>query len=113
MFIFHSRPNRATKADEFVQTKVKDVDRRARELESEVERLRGQLDRHQEFTEALWFLVRERLGLSEDDPLIAEINRRLERYEEYVAAAAKACEQCGRTVSLRSGQCVYCGSKDD
>jgi hypothetical protein len=63
---------------------------------------------------ALWLLLKDKLQLSEQD-LEGYISKiKIEQEEAQTKAAegiqnAEKCEKCGRTVSIKTGACLYCG----
>ena len=68
--------------------------------------------------DALWQIVQKKFGLNEGDleAEISEIKKKRSEAAKQEAAAAplgiEKCAKCGRTVSAKTGICIYCG-KDD
>ncbi len=60
--------------------------------------------------EAMWSLLREKLGLS-DDELVQRMND-LDlsdgKLDGKVRKGAVSCPKCGRTISRRLPKCIYC-----
>ncbi len=64
-------------------------------------------------TEALWLLLKERHGYSDEDLIhrIQEIDLRDGKLDGKVAKQQKAaCPQCGRTLVGSRPVCLYCGA---
>ena len=104
---FTPPPGSARASLESTRAKAENADRAVRELKREVADLTARLERLQGACEAMWFLLKDRLGpeAPELQNLIGEIDRRLDAVEE---AEVQACPHCGRTVSQRTGVCIYC-----
>lgn len=63
---------------------------------------------------ALWELLRDRTELTEDDLLakVEEVDLRDGRADGKISKTVKKCPKCGRTMSPRHKQCLYCGAQD-
>ena len=87
---------------------------RARSAEDDVASLRGQVDRLQMICEAMWTIVRDRLGIADEDlsRLVEEIDLRDGKSDGRSQPAAPACARCGRVVSARTRVCIYCGAQN-
>jgi ribosomal protein S27AE len=61
---------------------------------------------------AVWEIVRERYGLSDEDLLnkVKEIDLLDGVLDGKVSMKPLACPKCGRTVSARRMRCIYCGT---
>lgn len=61
--------------------------------------------------EAMWSLVREKLSLTDEDIVrrMNEIDLSDGRLDGKVQKNAVACPSCGRTISRRFPNCMYCG----
>ena len=67
-------------------------------------------------TEALWTILRDRMGLVDEDliKIIKEIDMQDGRMDGRVAKQANAaCPDCGRTLLGRHPACLYCGAVVD
>lgn len=98
-----------------VETNVRagDTSIAAHEAREQVEFIRMDIERLLMVTEALWILLRDEHGYS-DEQLIKQvqtIDLRDGRLDGRVARQAPTtCPQCGRTVAARHSKCMYCGS---
>jgi len=80
---------------------------------SSVDELEARLDRLALVTEALWTLLRERVGMT-DEELIArvrEVDLSDGVLDGKVKHPASTCPGCGRTLSRRHVRCIYCGAE--
>ena len=61
---------------------------------------------------ALWTLLRERTGLTEEDLLarVRELDLRDGREDGRIATTVSSCRSCGRVLARRHARCIYCGS---
>ncbi len=80
-----------------------------------VDKLKGDVERLMLITEALWELLREEHGCT-DEQLIAkitEIDLRDGKLDGRVSTKAqpRACPQCGRVIMRDRTQCAYCGAE--
>jgi len=73
--------------------------------------LRSQLDRLQMICEAMWQVIKERVGSDDEHllKLVEQIDLRDGRLDGRSAPAASNCSACGRMVSVRTGVCLFCG----
>jgi len=62
---------------------------------------------------AMWSLVKDRLGFSEQDlaKTAQDIDLRDGVPDGKITRKGKKCARCGRTISLRHNRCLYCGSE--
>ena len=63
---------------------------------------------------ALWELLRDRTDLTEADLLakVQEVDLRDGQADGRINKTVKKCPRCGRTMSPRHGECLYCGERD-
>ena len=58
--------------------------------------------------QALWFLVRDRLNLTDED-----LSRMVQViHTESASPIAANCQHCGRPLEKRQPHCLYCGKED-
>lgn len=62
---------------------------------------------------AMWSLIQEKTGLSEEDLMqrVQEIDLRDGVADGKITRTIKQCGHCGRTISKRHTKCLYCGSE--
>jgi hypothetical protein len=77
---------------------------RVRELEFSVARMALA-------TQALWELLRERVGISDAELLarITEIDLRDGAQDGRMTPIKTSCPKCGRVMNSKSSRCIYCG----
>jgi len=63
---------------------------------------------------AIWSLLREKLGFTEENLLdrVREIDLQDGVLDGKVARQTTKCSNCGRTMSTRHNKCLYCGHED-
>lgn len=87
----------------------------ARKAKTEGEALAERFDRLALMTEALWLLLRDRLGVTEEE--LTAIARDLDlsdgRLDGRVRRASAECASCGRMVGKNRAKCLYCGTPMD
>jgi len=84
----------------------------AREAKSDVDGLRFDVERLLMVTEALWMILKEQLGYTDDELYrrVAEIDMRDGKLDGKVAKTQPAtCPHCNRTIIGRRPTCLYCG----
>ena len=76
-----------------------------------VDELQAKLDRTLLACEALWTLVRDKLGVTDVELLdrINQIDLSDGKLDGKVRKTAVSCPSCGRTLARRFPKCVYCG----
>ncbi|MGE4070767.1 MAG: hypothetical protein AB7E72_06285 [Lysobacterales bacterium] len=81
-----------------------------RRANSELERLRIDLDRLSLVCRAMYSLLQESQGLTEQDLLrrVDEIDAQDGQSSGRVRAAVRPCPECGRTCGPRQRFCLYC-----
>lgn len=84
----------------------------ARTAESEARGLSERIERLSLVNEALWSLLREKLGLTEEQlaDRVREVDLSDGQLDGRVRHPAVPCPKCGRTVSRRRDRCLYCGA---
>ena len=87
----------------------------ARTLRDDVARLKRQCDKSMLICEALWTLMRDRLGLDEDEllKLVAKIDLTDGHLDGRVCRPPGTCPACNRTIPRRLTNCMYCGHEID
>jgi len=77
-----------------------------------VEQLEARLERTLLACEAMWSLLRERLGVTDDElaQRITDIDLSDGQLDGKVRRPPATCNACGRTVSPRFPKCMYCGA---
>jgi len=93
---------------------ARDARSEARAATTEVQLLRGEVDRLYMITEALWSLLKEQ-GSYDDQSLaetIHQIDLRDGKLDGRVSTTEgpRACSSCGRTTSKKRPLCMYCGN---
>ena len=103
--INNTRIARAQEEARRVRSKATDSDFRAARLE-------GRVDRLAMLCAALWDLVKEQGDLTEEDLFqrVEDIDLRDGVLDGKVARETTTCVDCGRVMSARHSQCLYCGS---
>lgn len=63
-------------------------------------------------SQALWELLRERTGITEDELLakIGDVDLRDGRLDGKLSPQTIACPKCERTLTTRHSRCIYCGT---
>ncbi len=90
-------------------TEAKDEVSRHRER---IQELEFSLNRISLASQALWELLRSRLGLT-DPELLAKINEvdlRDGVKDQRMTAKLTTCPSCDRTLNTKSSRCIYCGA---
>lgn len=85
----------------------------ARRSQNAADVLQTRLDRLALVTEALWTLLRERVGISDEELLerIKEVDLSDGALDGKVRHGTRDCPQCGRVLSKRNPRCIYCGAE--
>jgi hypothetical protein len=83
----------------------------ARKAGSQVKELESRLDRALLACEAMWTLVRDKLGVTDGELFdrINEIDLSDGKLDGKVRKTAVSCPSCGRTIASRHARCMYCG----
>ncbi len=85
---------------------------KAREALTETEYLKFKIEKLMIVTEALWLILKEKNGLSDEDlkNIISQIDTRDGKEDGKVASGPpEKCAQCGRTLPKKGSSCIYCG----
>ena len=87
------------------------IHRTTLETRSEVRELQRQVERLAMLNQALWEILRERLGLTDADleAMAYEVDMRDGVADERITAQAVRCPNCGRVNNSRHAKCLYCG----
>jgi hypothetical protein len=102
--------------DVWQQHRIGELEQKAQASGAQVadvnERVRGtgqNLERLVLTSAAMWSLIKERTGLTDQD-LVARV-RKMEGEQEEGWGQAVKCAKCGRTVPARKARCMYCGEE--
>ena len=79
-----------------------------------VRSLEDRLDRLTLVNMAMWSLLKDKLGLTEEDLIsrMVEIDISDGRPDGKVTVGVRKCGKCGRVLSPRHRKCLYCGAAD-
>ncbi|MFV1959319.1 MAG: hypothetical protein ACC662_07885 [Planctomycetota bacterium] len=85
----------------------------AQRATTSVTELEARLDRLALLTEALWTLLRERVGMTDEELLdrVREVDLSDGVLDGKVRHGSAPCPQCGRMLSHRHLRCIYCGAQ--
>lgn len=102
-------PNRLV--DKEARREVRAISRSNEELVQEVGYLEKELDRLTLITQAMWELLQAKTGLEDDDlaQLVEEIDLRDGKLDGKITPQPETCADCGRTKSIRTQMCFFCG----
>jgi hypothetical protein len=91
--------------------KAADAESKTRGLDSRVADLEKRTDRLGLVCQALWELLRERTGMTEDEVLqrMHEIDLRDGVEDGRISGTKVQCESCGSTCNSAAARCIYCG----
>ncbi len=105
MLNFHIYP-----ADTLRKDQVKDAQGLAQQTSVETQRLRDEVHHLSIIAQAMWELLREKNGTTDDElkKKITEVE--FEKAKAYTASTLK-CQKCARIVSIKSKTCLFCGEK--
>jgi hypothetical protein len=79
---------------------------------SDIKELAAQVERLSLLNQAMWELLRDKLGLTDADleRLAAEIDLRDGKSDGKITTTPVRCPSCSRVNNSRHGQCMYCGT---
>ena len=79
----------------------------------ELEMLAERLDKLILINMAMWSLIQEKTGLTEEDLAgrMQEIDLKDGVADAKITRTVKQCGNCGRTISKRHNKCLFCGSQ--
>ena len=85
----------------------------ARRARTEAEGLTDRLERLALMTEALWTLLRDRFGMTDEELITIAHDLDLSdgKLDGRVRRVSAECAGCGRMVGKRHKRCLYCGSE--
>lgn len=97
-----------------VQSDVSAARNQTRGVAREVADLDRRVDRLSLVCEALWELLKESTGLTEEAVYqkMEEIDLRDGKLDGKISRTVLECDQCGRAVNSRRPQCIYCGHRN-
>ena len=84
-------------------------------VNEKVRALEQKLERATLLNQALWEILRDKAGLTDDDLVkkAQEIDLRDGVKDGKITAQAVRCPKCKRVVNSRHGKCLYCGLEFD
>ncbi len=84
---------------------------RAEQARDATERLEGGMDRVALVCRAMWSLLAEKTGATEQELIdrVREVDLSDGRLDGRVRGTPVKCEGCGRTLNARHERCLYCG----
>ncbi|MEO8494248.1 MAG: hypothetical protein ABI614_04205 [Planctomycetota bacterium] len=94
------------------QSSAADASRRADYVQRDVDRSQATIDTLALSCAAMWELLSERLGVTEQELLakIEEIDLRDGKLDGKIATAKLDCPACARSNNAKRGRCLYCGT---
>jgi len=86
---------------------------KAGDLKSDLKQLERRTDRLAMTTMAIWALLGEKLGITDEEleAKITEIDLSDGKLDGKVRVEIRTCPTCSRTLSKRHSKCMYCGSE--
>ena len=80
-------------------------------VQTEIKELAGQVDRLTLLNQAMWELLREKLGLTDADleRMAEAVDMRDGVADGKMTATAVRCPACNRVCNSRHAKCLYCG----
>lgn len=94
------------------ELKAADAQAAAQRSQTDIIQVMQRIDALALTCQALWELVQEKTGLTENDiqARMQEIDLRDGVADGRMGGGSVSCSGCGREVSSRRGHCIYCGS---
>lgn len=94
------------------RTDASDAKNEVSRYKESITELEFSLNRMALASQALWELLRQKVGLTEAELLakISEVDLRDGVQDQRMAPRLSTCPKCGKTVNTRSSRCIYCGS---
>jgi hypothetical protein len=96
----------------YAQAEAAASDAQARSVRTDIGFLRTDIERLLMITEALWGILKEKHGYTDEDLVsrITEIDRRDGKEDGRVAQSPPGtCPRCNRTLERKRAYCLYCG----
>lgn len=92
-------------------TSAESAARQAGDFRNALRELETRTDRLALTTMAIWAIMSEKLGVTEQEleDKITEIDLSDGKLDGKVRVETSACSACGRTLSKRHNKCMYCG----
>lgn len=99
--------------DTYTRLKASDAQVSARSNKREVGRLESRVDRLSLVCMAMWSLLQEKTGATEQDLLerVKELDLRDGKPDGKITRTVSNCPECGRVMSPRHDRCIYCGAE--
>ncbi len=97
----------------YAQDAAQHASRKATDLATEIKALRGAIDKMLLINRALWEIIAEKNGLSDEylTEKVNEIDLRDGKLDGKVTAAVRQCASCGKTIFAGHQKCLYCGTE--
>jgi ribosomal protein S27AE len=88
---------------------------RTRRLQDEVRRLEDKLDKLTLVCMAMWSVLSEQAGVTEEalTERVQKLDLQDGKQDGKVSRSTRQCPQCGHTMSARHSRCLYCGAEDE
>ena len=97
----------------YAQDAAHHASRKATDLTSEIRTLRSAIDKLLLINRALWEIVAEKNGLSDEylTQKVNEIDLRDGKLDGKITTAVRQCASCGKTIFAGHQKCLYCGTE--
>lgn len=94
------------------QSSASDANRRTDQVRHDVRRTQQTIDALSLSCTAMWELLSEKLGVTDDELLakIEEIDLRDGELDGKMAGGKQKCSGCGRSNNAKRRRCLYCGT---